>query len=263
MKAHVKHPFKKSFILGEEGIRKISEIIRTRVPAQDVELKIYRSDNLVYETLSIEDILKEENSTRNQIVEIEFKSEGDGISTGIEFSKKDGVTIDIQSEDRDQAFLLASDLKEYIRTEIISQRSINVNRSLVKDLIFPIGMILSIVVMMLFTSDTPKFNEEEIQGILASANVDEKLNVILQYTHASKDISKMPWIFVVIIGITIVFSCIAPVISKLYPKNVFYIGKEMTRYDGIINLRGKILWGVIISFIVSLSAGAFIYFGTK
>ena len=64
MGAHLTHKFKGGFLLTEEALVRIEDILRTRVnnlTQESVTFKIFRSDGLVLEYKAISDFIKDPN----------------------------------------------------------------------------------------------------------------------------------------------------------------------------------------------------------
>ena len=124
----------------KSGLRNIHNIIQSR-KHKDFEIKpiytIYRSDNYVYKTENIEDILKEDNNELNKIIRLKIESKesaekGQVFSFSLEFdakqyrtfkrSQSNGTLLQVQGEDRDYVFLFSSDLKKYLMSEVNNKR---------------------------------------------------------------------------------------------------------------------------------------------
>lgn len=67
----------------------------------------------------------------------------------------------------------------------------------------------------------------------------------------------------IMVGLAVLVMLGIPAFEKLYPRNIFYLGKEISRYDRICNFRNKFYWVVFIGSIVSIIAGIIVYYTTK
>lgn len=76
MGAHVSHEFKGKFVLGEEELRKIHEVIRKRLP-DGIELRVdvRRSDSFAYSTEQIGDVCGEENGPSATVLAVTYQVE--------------------------------------------------------------------------------------------------------------------------------------------------------------------------------------------
>jgi hypothetical protein len=51
--------------------------------------------------------------------------------------------------------------------------------------------------------------------------------------------------------------------GKLFPTNIFYIGKQIDRYDAVVSLREKIWWGVIVALGIGVLGSLIAWFITR
>lgn len=266
MNAYVNHTFKSGFLLGEEDILKIHDIIRTRLKeateSTALKLKVYRSDNSVYLTENLADLRSEENAQRNQIHQVEFiVAEGD-LKVTLSFERNESPELMIEGADRDIAFLLFSEIKEYLNTEVLVLRRPWSDR---KDrfvmlgflLVFQIGMIFFIVFKNLFPSDKRNL----IQDAIKSSDSIAKLNALLQ--DKIRTDSEPPIMIGTLFGVSMALMLIGFIWNKAYPSSVFYLGKEIKAYDRLKSTRSKWVWGIGISFTVSFLASIAAWLLTK
>jgi hypothetical protein len=64
-------------------------------------------------------VVSEENSTRDAIKSVRLGADSENGYARIEFSKGEGTDIILGADDRDVALLLSSDIKDYIRAEVL------------------------------------------------------------------------------------------------------------------------------------------------
>lgn len=269
-KARIDFDFKKGFLLEEDDILKINEIIKSRfnnLPKSILKYRIRRSDLNEYITDNLDVVLKEENCNGQEIVSFTFLAESD--TTGkvyeydyeyclsVSFSKKEGTNLNISGIDRDLVFLLKSDLKNYLDNNVNKGFVIN-NKSEFKSksILALMLLIMLTLVSFLFSISSPETN---IEDILKSLDVNEKLNYIIQKSHdlSSKRINIYPYYTTGILGLSmllIFFDLIPKIITFLFPSNIFYIGKYMKIYDRKISFRNNIFWVVGIGLIVGIVA---------
>lgn len=260
MAAFVNHVFKKGFILDEERLRKIVNIINKRLQEQDqnfhVGFKVYRADDFYYTTDNIDTILSEENLPWEKIRELIITAEYDQIVTiSLDFDIYDYTRLKIEGEDRDFIYLLFSEIKTYASNEVNVVRPIRINP-------LPIlitGMIAMLLLFYYMISSMPS-----IYGDISISNetltIEDKLDYLIQ-REVNRDRSSQPFVglmsSMIILAIimmiaTLLSSKFNSFLSYMFPSNIFLFGKEIIRFNRRLELRSKIIWGGIISFIMSL-----------
>lgn len=306
----------KGFVINEEGIRKINDILVRR--GQNLQIssmpvyKIRRSDFFSYETSDIQDLLKEENSQTQKIemLTVEMTS-GDEISVYLKFEQD--TQLKVSGTDRDKVFLIFSDLKQYLQSDINS----TVGSSTLQNIFSLQNFILIFFIMMITwitfvdiryqsisRRNDEKYNEaykaystqvaeyeksleekkmeeqkasdEAISTAIASNSTDEKLNFVIQqyqskpsqeiddpnYPDFPETESSESWFdqmfsrisFLAIIGLTLTLLWLgAKWVSRLFfSRNLFLIGKEIGRNARRNSIKDKILWGIVIAFVVGI-----------
>ena len=270
MGAFVIHEFKKGFLLNEERIRKINNILHERLKTfseeGNPEYKIYREDSFVYETINLDDIIGEDNAGWQKILRITVSVEcSDKLSLELDFDS-DGTTLRIEGMDRDNVYLLFSDLREYLENEVNTVR----RYPLARRLFTAILLFIPLIIISAFAFDlysTPRFDGNDVEKILEMEDVYEKLNFLIENHELLRDSSSNSWFvrsLIIAMFLTSLVSVMGPdAIAKPYrylvPTNLFLFGKEFRRYEQRIALRGKIVWGVVwgvgIALLVSIVAG--------
>jgi len=265
MKAYLKTEIRNGFIFTEENLVKLNDICKKRMLEKNIydkmQYKIYRADSLLYETNDYNIISKEENSKRNYIKSLSLFVKEDILDFNLSFDKKEFISLSIETDDKDFGYLLYSDLKDYITTEIAKLRKFEFSKRL-----FPIMSFLLIVAMMfiLFNSfRSPLLNDYEFSQLLKSGSIENKLNNILLENRQLTDYSSIKLILPILFIGFIIFFFFGKMLDKLYPLNIFYWGKEAIKYDRIVNIRGKLIWGIIIAFVISTAASLIIFYITK
>ena len=123
LNAYVKHKFDKGFLLRDEDLTKLLDFVKVRAAevnaADRIKIKVYRSDSLVYESPSLEPLRAEENALRNRLTRVQVLLDHTELKVNFDFDAEENISIEIESTDRDRAYLLFSELKEYLNTEVL------------------------------------------------------------------------------------------------------------------------------------------------
>lgn len=211
MSAYVEYEFERGFILDEERIRRINEIIRTRLPTEDEHLvlnyAVYRSDSYVYMTQNVEDVIREDNGESQRIVRIlasvqdarelprfvaGFQSirglseqlETSGLRTrlslNLDFDTNKRSGLYIQGEDRDLVYLLYSDLRQYLIHEVNVCRYLSgfALRVTATSVLF-LSAVTSIVAYFVNLVASQIQSPEIVKSVLESQSVIDKLNYLI------------------------------------------------------------------------------------
>jgi hypothetical protein len=262
MNAYAKKEFPGTFLLDEERLTKLSDIIHTRhagkYPGDQVLFKVFRSDNFVFEAPSYGDVMREENGATNSIRKIEIGIRHDSLRLTLAFDDVRGVSLDIEGEDRDFVFLLYSDIKTYIDAEIIKPRRFVLEKETYEVcgyIIMALGFLYFGLTYVIPSQAKPP------DSVLASLDIHEKLNYILMRT------TKTRFDYRVILACLVVgslFSYIPSQVLSRFPRsNIFYLGKNIAAYDKYVATVGKVSWGVGIAFAVSFAASIVAWLFTK
>ena len=267
MGAFVSHEFTRGFLLNEERIRKINHIIQERLKTfsdeRESKYKIYRADSFVYETTNIEDIISEDNAEWQRIIRITVSAEySDELSLELDF-ECDGTTLRIEGSDRDNVYLLSSDLREYLENEVNTIRRYPRARRVIPAVMLLIPLIL-FSAFLFNTYTLSRSGSDDMVNIIESEDMNKKLNFLIEKSYPSRDSFSNTMIFLLAAITSMVFSIIVlmmgpDTIAKpyryLFPTNLFLFGKESRRHEQRIALRGKVVWGVGITLLVSIAAG--------
>lgn len=266
LNAYVKQTFRKGFFITEESIIKIHDIITKRLKEKNLDgkltYKVYRKDSLVYETADHQEITKEENSVRNSITRVEINHKCEHLLFKMSFAKDEDTHIEIETTEKDFAYLLFSDIKEYLTTEVLRFREFRFQDSKFEKALLPL---LSMVMLLalFWMLDKPKLSDTEFRELLNSESTDNKINYLISNSRERLNSSKFWSTTSVLVFGSILLLAVVEIADSIYPRNVFYLGKETSRYDNLCSIRSKITWGIVISFAVSTIAGLIVYYMTK
>jgi hypothetical protein len=148
MAAFVEHSFPHGFLLDEERLRKLKDLIENRLAKMPTHpqlvYKVYRGDSYSYTTTSVEDVAKEDNEDWRRITRLELSvdSKNDLVFL-LSFSAK-GCDLRITGADRDNVFLVFSDVRDYVHNEVA------VVRGLTRTSVRTVGSVLLTAFMMAF-----------------------------------------------------------------------------------------------------------------
>lgn len=265
MGAYVDHKFDRGFILDEERLRKLHELITSRLAKFERPLspsyKVFRGDSYSYETDSVEDVAKEDNEDWRAIAKLEIVARDlDVFDFKLSFSSK-GPIIEISGDDRDFVFLLFSDLKAYIQDQIL------VGRVLSKDTARAIGMLIMLVALpgVLFSAlgrarSDPAFT----RAALESSDLADKLNYLIEVGLRNQPGAEVyALIVIMIISLVITSGALEAAWRVAFPSNVFLFGARKVAFERRRTLLGRIFWVVIVGLGVSAAAGLLVWWLTK
>lgn len=259
MGAHVKYKFKKGFLLDEEKLRKIHDIISKRLVGE-IKYNIYREDSFSFETTKIEDVISQENLIGSRINELRIKTSMKSNLELLLYFDDSGVSLIIDGNDRDNVFLLNSELKEYISNEVSNQKIIGSN---FESYIFGLGFLIFFVIFFsaLFYGIVPSSSNIEndvIKNVLESNNTNEKLNLLIQTMYKENrkiDENKiLHFIPFFLIPFMMLFypGKVRNSISYFFPANLFLFGKESERYKQRLENKKNFFWVIIGGLIISV-----------
>lgn len=289
MGAYVDYKFKKGFILDEEKLRKVNEIIITREKNLEIKsaivlkplpiFKVYRKDTSTYTTTDIQDIILEENFEFCKIerlkidlyiprLEIPYTDQGPLARRETELDKyifiltldfdKGTTTLHLEGDNRDYVFLFFSELRQYISEEIDKISKISNDAPLITS---TFGLFLTVVslIIVLLSMTQPKFSGMNIQSALNSTDILQKLNFLLsRYDFSTSSTAFIVFIIISFFGMLLIMTSrywVPDLLREIRPEYQFLFGKEIFRNQRRKSIYDKILWGIIISLIVAVIGG--------
>jgi len=270
--AFVDSEFTKGYILDEERIRKLNEILVTRGAQIHADckptFKIYKADTFSYTTDDLQKILNENNADWERIERLTvFMKQDDDFYLILDFGSET-TKLHIEGKDRDIVFLIFSELKQYIANEITiinpfigrpSKTSAQAISSIILILVFAIYM---------FSSDIFK-NTSTISKVaaLSAQDLQTKLNFLIERQNDSSSLRTFPFamtgamllLLLPIIGLDFFLRPI----RYLYPSRVFLIGKEIEKHSKRLVLRQNLLWVVIVGSAIGIGTGLIVWLITR
>ena len=194
----------------------------------------------------------EENSSRNAIKRVEVESSSTFYKMSLKFDPKDDTALAIESNDRDLAYLLFSDIREYLNSEVCKFRSFTFDAVLSSKNVFPFLMLPIMLVSLFSIKDSP--TAEVAKNALANPDISAKLNFLIESRVTSQETSTLKYYMFAMFGVLISIFFLGSLLDKLFPRNVFYWGKAAQAFDKMLGARDKIVWGVVIAFVIGIAS---------
>lgn len=253
MAAQVDYEFKRNFILGEEHLRRCIEIVANRAAvaaATPVLLKISRADAFVYTTESVDTVLREDNGGGLAIDKVEVIIVNERIDFSLSFSRKKGASLRVSGESRDDVFLLTSEVKQYVETAILVRWGIQYDSQF---LIRIFGVLVFGFASFGMAMSIPAVDDLKIQSVLASADLAEKLNFLIDRGKGN-GFSKGFAILSVVSMILVAFGgqFFIGAWNWIYPTNQFGIGMNISILEKRRVIRERLVWVVAASVVLGL-----------
>lgn len=275
MRAFVEHQFSKGFILDEERIRKLNEILIKRgeefSPDVSPTYEVIRADSIKYETKDVQEIINETNAEYQKINELRVvMGEQKDFDLNLIFNDDGKTDLTISGSDRDRVFLLFSDLREYIDNEVCTIRLWIENIG--SNSFFMILSLIYIFIPSLLLIAIRKYGSspEIVESVLMSNSVSEKVNYLIERDIRLFRIFSEGQLSILLIGFFIIF-CVSFLLAlnrrpllkmfrRIFPSHYFLFGKEIEREKKRQQQRSNFFWGVIIAAVVSLVTGIILRF---
>lgn len=255
MNAHLETSFKHGFFLTEESLIKLDDIVRKRLHAADPEskmqFKVFRADGMLVEFDNARGVVSEENSSRNAIKRLDILSSAKEYKLSLKFDVKENTTLEIEANDRDLAYLLVSDIKDYLQSEVLKFRAFTFDAVMNSKNIFPLAMLPLMFFSFSSIKDAPK--PEIVAALIASGDASAKLNFLIE-SRSSQDAGPLKWYMAGMFALLVILYFMGRLLDRAYPRNFFYWGKQAQAYDRLIGLRDKIVWGIVIAFVIGIAS---------
>lgn len=255
MNAHIETNFKRGFLLTEEALIKLDDIIRKRLTGVNasarLQFKVFRADGMLVEFDNPGAVAAEENSSRNAIKRVEILAAGPAYKLSLKFDPKENTDLAIEANDRDLAYLLASDIKDYINSEVLKFRSFSFDSVTSSRNVFPFLMLPFLFLTLSNIKESPK--AETIAEVIASNDVHAKLNLLIE-SRAAQDPGPLKWYVVAMVALLVVIFFLGSLLDKAFPRNIFYWGKLAQVHDRLLSIREKAVWGIAIAFFMGIAS---------
>lgn len=264
MKAQVDQKFRSGFELSEESLVKIGDILQSRLqeegetPAK-LSIDVKRVDHALITYDNMSDVLKEENGRTDRINFLRIYNQSKGDDFSIEFEKGEKTRLKIISESRDRALLALSDLREYIKNEVIVHRLGFIHQLLNNRSSLPIVLMLSMMTMLARITILSKQQNLSIPVNPDTAHQVEYLynsRVMIDNAVINENIFSVLMFWPAILILIFFFFQIAW--PFVYHTDIFMWGKEKEKVISYRSIVTKILWTIVVGSIVSIAAGIFV-----
>ena len=262
------------FFVDEDAIRMLIDSMesRARKAAPDKQAKvrvhINRKDNYSYTAAAVEDLFREPNFGRTAIQDISISIEVEEVfEAQVRLTKEFGILGDITGADHDQVTLAATELSDIIRDCKQNEIPHRINPYIV---LIPLGFVAPILYSLFYNyylfpmPDLSAETIKELTDALQSNSPVTKLDSIIKFHGQQLELQNnkvnitFSGLTALWAGAAILAMLTAFTLNYLFPRNVFYFGKQKNEFTKKKQLRSYLWWGVIISVPVSLLS-TFIY----
>ncbi len=271
--AGIRREYDRGFKLDEAKLRKLVDVIKQHATklGYDVWLKFHlgRADDSFLDTSNIDDVLVENNTGKQAIdhLHIELHRGGEPETTHLTddhgprpiafvgFSHKSRTPIlqAVMEDRREWCYLLSDELDTQIRRSLHGRQA-TLGRSRILD-VLGISVILAAVVLVSFRvilAGQPELSHEAIAAMSPDERSIKTLDTLVQS-------GRRAWLFAPILALGMITTLLVvelrPVsrLVRWLQRSVFYWGDMATQYDNYERMVGRVKWGLIVAFIVSLA----------
>jgi len=233
--AYVEHVFSGGFLLDEGRLRKISDLIENRSGEGSLIFKVYRGDSFSYETSNIDDVVNEDNEDWRAIKRLDLRLvENHDLDFDLSFSDQ-GVSIFITGPVRDAVFLVFSDVKEYMSSDVIIRAPMR-DKTAMNISVFMMLLVMVVIIYSTYSAHE-LYDERGYQAVTESGSVNEKLNFIIEIGKNKSDSLPNYWMMIALFfPIIIATGALRKIWNFLFPSNVFIFGDRKKKYEDRIAL---------------------------
>lgn len=266
MSAKVLKKFDRRFELNEESLRRIYSDIKKRIPSEnhkEIVFEVFREDSLVYTTSEIDRIMSEDNDSTRKIKNITIGYADNNLILSINFDSENGAYFSVTGENRDEVYLLASELKEYIQKEVATLPSPNMPAYK----IFSFLSIILLFIFLAFLANSINLAEDpkKLTAILASNDANEKINYLINARDSKQNITKFLSLMF-LLPVILIIQLLIPfrkVFNYLYPGNLFLFGKQISIVANRRSTSKNLFWGGIVASFIAISTGYYFFWLAK
>lgn len=266
MSAKVLKKFTNRFELNEESLRRIYSDIKKRVPEEnhkDIIFEVFREDSLVYRTAEMDRILSEDNDSTRKIKSIKVEYADPSLLLEINFDSEDGAQFTVMGEVRDDVYLLASELKEYIQKEVSTIPSPSFFSQ--KTIVLVVTSVMLGVLAYSMKNLEISTDAETLNAILASNNTNEKIDYLIRSREVKLKIPSGIYVMFAFPIILAMFMVVPfrKVFSYFFPGNLFLFGKQISVIASRRSTSRNFFWGGFVAFLIAISTGYYFFWLAK
>lgn len=276
-KAGIRKEFDKPFLLDEAKLRKICEVLREHAKKLEFPtyLKFYieRTDDSFYETRDIDTVLADDNveakSIRTVSIELNKDSEEGTDLKKLENEKDASLAyvafrarktphslFFVTTETREWCFLLADELETQIKRTLRKKPFSFLSHSTIDGIFIVAIFLLALHYLPGLIFKTPHYDITPQQIIqMPQEDILRKTLEVVVTKQNSSGTSFYALVFI-IVGLMVLIEKL-PMPSKIISQcnqAVFYWGDAIQRHEKLERTLGRVKWGLIIAFGVSLLA---------
>lgn len=266
MNAYVNHEFQRGFVLDEIRVRKLHELVSSRINKLDTPpellLKVFRGDSFVYETAIVDDVVKEDNDDWRAVTRLDFIAEKENeLAFRLSFSSR-RIFINIAGDDRDSVFLLFSDVREYLQSSVLSRITVSREATRLFSMFLMLAAMIGLFWSML-SSLAP--DAATATKALAANDLGAKLNYLIEERAGRKmPTATLGWLALMALAtLGAISGALEWTLRLLFPSNIFLFGQRKEAHDKRRSTLSKVFWGFFVALAVSILAGELLTWSGK
>ena len=238
--------FKEGFLLSENSLYKIKDIIEKRLKEiwnenPLINFIVERKDWLMFTTNDVNQIISEYNWLKDSIMRIMIIYDNDNNKITLDFNPIKDTNLNIEWFSKDFIILLSWDLKDYLSNYVLVFRKFDIKERNKEITIVILALILFYMFYSLY-----KINSTDLTNILKSEDINEKINFLIQYKK-NQDQLIPPLLILSPFIVPIFIFWLTWILEYFYPRNIFYFWQSKINYDKKIERRKFFIGSFIIS----------------
>jgi hypothetical protein len=280
LKAVAQDTLEVSFAADEKNLRKLNEIVRQRLSqltgTYRVNYKVIFSDHSYYDVDSIEAVLQEENPSVRGIISIEMFGAGlpaksipgndpsnassSGPPLDLQFYANAEVpTINIVLTPHSLSYSVRGASRDWVlntQADIIDRfHIIVVHVDLLRYLISGFCGVAGIIIPTLIIAISFR---KKYDSVLSAADANHKSTSLYKYVFLTSDPNmkglKGTFLLQMVLLSGLALGRAGYLLGNyLLPESVFVIGDQVAEYGRLLSLRGTLLWGVVVTFVLGVA----------
>ncbi|EPA8366428.1 hypothetical protein ACQ676_001923 [Vibrio fluvialis] len=266
--------FENGFTLDEQSLRKLRDIISSRIKEKEIIFILKRLDGFSYQTSNVEELIEIESSSWINIKSIAItvgeESNENNVPVkriNLDFSKNEFFSIGLKvlGNDKDIVNLIGDDLNSYLNAKVLKKKSNVLSYMVILGISL---MLLSIAIVITKSASIPE--SSELISQLQSMTDSQKLDYIITNMEGKDKPSSESVAFALMsilslstILIAVMYGdSLGKIKNKYFPRCSFLFGNELISYQRINSIKKNIFWCIIVASIVSFVTGLMVYYLT-